>query len=76
MAFRIRQLVIGIASAVTMAVVGISVIGAAVALAPATERARASAADAGRPDARFAGRLSEHQQLRRIFIDETRERLR
>jgi hypothetical protein len=77
MAISIRQLVIGIAVAVAMAVVGISVIGVAAALAPATERAQAGAPDSRRQESHaFAGRLSDHQQLRRIFIDEARERLR
>jgi hypothetical protein len=77
MAISIRQLAIGIAAAVAMTAVGISVIGVAAALAPATERAQAGVLDFRRHESHaFAGRFSDHQQLRRIFIDEARERLR
>jgi hypothetical protein len=73
----IRQLIIGTAIAVAISAVGVSVIGNAVALAPATERAQAGAPDSRRQESHaFAGRFSDHQQLRRIFIDEARERLR
>ena len=75
----IRQLIIGTAIAVAISAVGVSVIGNAVALAPAAQRAQATAPQprgdqATLPD--IAGSLSEHQQLRRIFIDEARARLR
>ncbi len=59
MAISTRQLVTGIAAAVAMAVVGISVIGVADALAPATERAQAGAPDTRRHEFAYLRRPAQ-----------------
>jgi hypothetical protein len=79
MAGSIRQLIIGAAIAVAMAAVGVSVIGSAVALPPAIERAQSSAPEPSRGQTTLSGtvgRLSDQQEIRRMFIDGARERLR
>jgi hypothetical protein len=79
MASSIRHLVIGVVIAVAIATIGVTVIGRAAALAPATQRAQAIASEPRGDQATLpttAPRFSEHQELRRIFIDPTRERLR
>jgi hypothetical protein len=72
----ITQLVIGTAVAIGMAVVGVSVIGAA-----AVEQAQVNAPQIlvnrdESPLSKEDARLADRQQLRRMFFDESRGRLR
>jgi hypothetical protein len=69
-------LIIGVAIAAALAGIGVSVVGSAVALAPATERVQGGAPQVREATSPVIGRLSEHQELRRILIDEGRTRLR
>ena len=72
----IAQLVTGIVVAVGLALVGVSAIGAAAAF----ERAQAHTAEAPagqiEPLANTDVNLRERQQLRRLFFDGARERMR
>ena len=77
----ITQLVIAMAVAVAMAVVGVNAIGSTAGLASTVELAQVDAPETvtGGHESSLSDadpRVSDRQQLRRLFLDESRNRLR
>jgi hypothetical protein len=72
----IAQLVTGIVVAVGLALVGVSAIGAAAAFERAQARTAEAPAGQIEPLADTDVNLGERQQLRRLFFDGPRERMR
>ncbi len=72
----IAQLITGVVVALGLALVGVSAIGAAAAFERAQSHAVETPAGQVEPLADVDTRLGDRQQLRRLFFDDARDRLK